>query len=272
MAQKRFNYTGRKTITRNDQFSAAKHPHPKRGTRLDLMITLHDDLVKDCSGSELYLDLMISGGTGYRRFKLGEIDEGSWEESIDLTDVDPDDQLVLTIKAVDQHTKVILASSKPVSPESPDPSRPPGEAQARSLLGLRKGPLDGVVYKVEFSEDEGPIVYLNEKLDDASSAGIVAFARTSPLFTSVVWPSVLKEVLTYYLDNGDPMDVVAEPDSLSAKWHAFARRLTGEEGPDFEKELDREEIRKWIDDVVAAFASSPGVAAVETFANAVRGA
>ena len=127
------------------------------------------------------------------------------------------------------------------------PLRRDGEEDAGRipLLPVKPDDLDDLLWQVDFS-NEPPLLLINKE------AGDYRQLCSNPAFVALVYPAVLREILTHILleDHRDPAD---EDDP----YHFWLRFITEElkmDAPPKKDGDDSERDREWIDDVVAAFA------------------
>ncbi|CAN0483407.1 unnamed protein product, partial [Phaeothamnion confervicola] len=100
------------------------------------------------------------------------------------------------------------------------------------------------IFKVDFSDR--PILLVNRRVGDWR-----ALAK-EPIFVALVYPSVLREILTRVLkieEHDDPDD----HEDWRAQWLRFALLLNGvRDVPDVGKDSE-EDVDNWIEEVVSAF-------------------
>jgi hypothetical protein len=118
----------------------------------------------------------------------------------------------------------------------------PAEEKRRTLLPVEPAALQGELFRVDFS-GERPILLVEREL-----GGDWQSAAASPLFESLVYPAVLRTVITELLRDEWP-----EEDEDSAGWQRDWARLL-ESLPGFVEPPDREEdYDDWKDTLVEAF-------------------
>ena len=240
---RRFNYTGRSRLKRSDviielfsaddgaaEFEALFDLTKFKQRHADALIVV-----------EAYL------GSSFERFDFGTIDKPASDGRRRLERFRAEERVLFRVKIVDMSVNPgrLVAIAKSIRPTGPN------EIHITSLLGVRVDSLDNVVYKLEFPDDDLPLLILNEELDSTFDQGIKAIARGHPVFVSLVYPSVVRDILTRILlvERQE-----AETDDLRSwvgKWIRFAKSKNPEPLPHFDEESDDPElIANWIETVV----------------------
>jgi hypothetical protein len=120
---------------------------------------------------------------------------------------------------------------------------------AGGILPIEPHDLGQEMWRLEF-KDQDVVLYVNERIPELKD-----WARAEPLFYAVVYPEVVRRVLTRAIDEN--ADVEEDDDERwQVLWQRFGRDLhpTKQKPPGSDDpEEDREE---WVDEVVAAFASA----------------
>jgi hypothetical protein len=137
-----------------------------------------------------------------------------------------------------------------------DRIRPFPKAKRKSILPVDFDDIGQQTWKVVYEGDEGaPVLILQRK------PNLETLAKTDPTFFFLVYPAVVREVLTHMVFI-DGIDSVEEP---SVEWHGdwlhFARLvLSGEGSPSIldskNEDFRSDEIERWIDRVVEEFCFS----------------
>lgn len=161
-----------------------------------------------------------------------------------LTDFGSAEGVLFRIRVTDEGERhgVLLAAADRIRPSATgDPDEP-----RDSLLAVLAGRLDGALWTLEYEPQ--PLLIVDERHGDVN-----VVART-PVFTSLVYPQVLRSVLEriHYADG----DFDEEDDtSWQVQWLHFANSLPGV-GPRpvmSDDDVGPETIDEWIDDVVKSF-------------------
>lgn len=247
----RFNYTGRKKI---------KHQ--------DIIITVFDNngLLKfdadiDLSDYSLPVESPVYveayRQTSWMRFGFGKAESIKPESDNRLSEFDSLDGIRFRVKVSQTdgtHGKILAIADKirPVKPEE-------GDAGRLCILHVKSEEMDSI-WKLDF-EGGYPILLISKK---AGSKDIIS---QSPEFISLVYPSVLREILYKIKTDSDP-DWMDEDDSWQSQWIKFVSLLPSVgEIPDLEDNAE-EGYNQWVDDAVESFSRNMGI--VETYIS-VRG-
>jgi hypothetical protein len=240
---RKFNYTGRKKIERNDiSISLIKDttPHPY----FDLKISANPEDFPD--DAELFVEAYDS--SSFMRFRCGTLKTPAFPEDRHLTALHSTDAIHFRVKVVDradQHGKILgIADRLSSVGESPE------DTKHQSLLPVTYADLGKEIWKLDF-RDIGPVLTVNNKIEAVNVTEIV---KSSDLFFSLVYPSVLREILVRILVIDDAFED-DEPELWQNLWISFVENL-----PDvpkitgttvFEKrDTDPDFFLKWIDDEV----------------------
>lgn len=232
----RFNYTGRKKISREDAVVAiARGLNGYHCFNVNLRLKeykLPDDAL-------VYIEAYRQ--TTWMRFDYGRA--GSLVEPTDrsLYEFETPDGIRFRVKVTSgdgENGKLLAQADKirPCQPDKQDESRVP-------LLPVRPKEMYGI-WRLDFSGDE-PILEINK------NAGNKDAITHSPQFRSLVFSSVLREIMTRIAIKERPEDN-EDMDDWRARWINFAGLLPGVE----ELPLDGSEIGvidQWVDNVVSSF-------------------
>ena len=250
---RRFNYTGRRKISRDD-VRVSLH-NPQQGdfcfsAAIDLAGLLSDKNVPPQSP----VVIEAYGGTKYERFAFGTLAaiDSAGRRKLEL--FTPDERVMFRLKVVDSRgdSGMILAMADKIQPASTE------ALNQSSLLHVCVRPLDGVVFKVEIHDDDFPTLVLNSGLDGACAEGIKAYSK-NPIFRALVFPEVVRQILTRYLVidciSGDAAEADDDgeghaADQPSHKWIRFARSHNPDAIPGVASGDDCTPIIDWIDRTV----------------------
>ena len=95
-----------------------------------------------------------------------------------------------------------------------------------SILRVRRDDLGDQIWNIEF-DNEGPLLNLNNRLD---SVGIRELVKKDPLFQSLVFPAIVKEILVRILIIEENYDL-EDPDDWKSKWIHFICQIMHQERP-----------------------------------------
>jgi hypothetical protein len=237
---RRFNYTKRIRIDKKDISITLQ-----QGKELSFVADLAQ--LKDYSlpgASQVFIEAYRQ--TRWMRFNWGTIENLNPSLDCTLSQFDTSDDIRFRVKVTqegDQHK--LLAEADGISflqPETQNDTRSP-------LLPVQQRELGEVIYQVEYDPgDDHPRLLIN------SLAGNYKEISRASGFQALVYPSVLREILTRYviIDKHDGNEVPGEADSWGTKWIKFASQLPGIGPlPDADEEDRRQD---WIDQAVILFA------------------
>jgi hypothetical protein len=114
------------------------------------------------------------------------------------------------------------------------------------IIRVRSDDLAEQIWNVEF-DDDGPLLNINNKLD---TIGIRELVRKDPLFQSLVFPAILKEVLVKILIIEKDYDLENHEDWKSRWIHFICKIMHQDAPPELKKEGEllenSEDIMNWI--------------------------
>lgn len=250
---RKFNYTGRKRIKRED---------------ISVSVTVNDDGRHLFSAGfaldsyELPDDALIVLEP-YRQMTRQRIDCGTVGSPLPPVDENLDEfsdaeavLFSLRIVSPDQPAGILLAGADKIRPKKSDDE---DEEKRISLLPVISEELHGPVWRVDLANEEGPLLGLEASLDKN------AVVR-SPEFRALVLPAALKEILLRILLVDEYFDT-EDRGEWRSNWLYFCTRLPGVAAPNADD--DPEDIIKWTEDTVTVFARALGVVPdySHTFAN-----
>lgn len=185
--------------------------------------------------------------TSYMRFDFGRV--GAIEPPADrrLVEIESDNLVNFRVKIVDEssrfHRILAVAEGIRVSDREQDAS------SRMSLLPVEFVREMDEVWRVSF-DSEGPALMLNSSIE-----GIESKARNDATFFALVYPAVVRQILTriVMIDGYDEVD----GDEWWGLWLRWAAEMLGEPAPASD---DRDAREAWIDRVVAQFARNQNAA------------
>jgi len=171
-----------------------------------------------------------------QRFCFGTVKNIQKPANCVLDKIDLSGKTLFRVRVVDEseHLGRLAAGVQGLNTQSDDDA-----AQTSSLIILATRPLGQQTWKVNIPESGKPELVINNSIPDALNQ-----LKSNPVFQSLILPAALKQVLMFYLWEGE-----IDNDSVQAKWLAFSEHLAGEK-PHSE---DPAELAGWIDDVVESF-------------------
>lgn len=252
MTVKRINHTGRKKILQEDITIVVADLGPRVSQFTAEIALANYELPNDAS---VFVEAYAL--TLCQRFSFGQIGNFVQPDDLSLTRFDSVEGLKFRVRVVEriEGRKRILAEANQVSPRSAD-----GDEQGSPLLPVcPSADMGDEIYKVEM--EGSPVLSIN------SSVGDWRAVSTSSIFVAVVYPAVLRQILSEILFIEQHDDIEDEEDWRS-QWLRFGRAMPNVgEVPDLNAAT---ELRDWIDSVVGTFARIHGT--LSTFAAGWKGA
>lgn len=198
--------------------------------------------------------------TAYERFDLGTVGGHRHTGPLPLSRVRADATL-FRIKIVDESGEGVgrlLAAANKVRPATGEGESPGYVYEREPLIHAKPAALDGAIWRLDL-EEEWPIL---EYEQDLRVDGIESYLKIDPVFRSLVYPQIMRQVLTRLLVADEDRDF--DPNSWQEGWVQLASALEGNEPPD-----DRDNVVSWIERAVAAF--SREMSAVDNMRAALAG-
>jgi len=231
---RRFNYTGRKRLLRNN-------------TRIFLQegdgrLTFDADLQLD--GYELPKDGLVFveayRQTSWMRFPFGTVAALTKPEDRFLTEFDSADEVRFRVRVTspDSPRALLLAEAGQITLRRPEVR----EVKRAPLLPVRGADIGDEIWRVDFTHE--PELLINSSVGDWK-----AVARNRA-FISLVYPAVFREILSRILRVEEHRDVEDTQDWRS-NWLRFATALPGV-ASNMPSE-DDSEIDEWVADAAKAF-------------------
>ncbi len=142
---------------------------------------------------------------------------------------------------------LLLGSTNTWTLRSPEPK----QSHDDGILLFQTGDISPEIWKLEFCDDDYPILYV-----DKSIPGSASWARTDPVFTGCVLPDVVRQIFREIRERYPDDEGVG----WIQDWLAWARELTGgdDEAPPGREE-DPEEVARWMDEIVESFCRKHGM-------------
>jgi len=234
---RRLNYTGRIKIHRADVRLATREDDGALSFDADLR--LHDYELP----AEALVFVEAYRQTTWMRFPFGTVANllPPPTEQRRLAEFDSADGIRFRVKVTQAHDEHILLAAADRIPLA----QPEDDAERESLLPVVPAELGDELWRVDLSDE--PRLLVNK-----SAASDWRQLAKSPIFVSLVYPSVLRQVLTDILADGH-RDTDDEADWRS-NWLRFAARLPGMNPHPPEKDEGEEAAARWVEDAVAGFA------------------
>lgn len=244
-----FNYTGRIRINRSDvQVVVERMPDDTRTFNIKLVLDSYG-LPRD---SKVYLEAYFK--SSYMRFDLGTVGEpfGLTSEQRSLTQIASGDIVLFRIKVVDESDTIgkILAEADGVAPVQKD-GMPVSKVP---ILPVDFEDLGSMVWRIIY-DNERPVLQFNEKIP-----GIRDQAIMPGTFFALVYPSVIRDVLTRILFVEGPIDPNENVNDWKCQWQQFASKMGVAPAPDISEDSEdfasKQNAQLWIESVVQKFCES----------------
>lgn len=231
---RRFNYTGRKLIDRADAQIVIEEAPLRFRARLQL------DGYRLPKDARVFVEAYRQ--TTWIRFDFGTVSAVAPPDDCTLSSFEIRDGVLFRVKVTAASGSAIgrlLAEADQLPPVQSDDTDEPREP----LLPVRGQDLGQEIFRVDYTGSR-PILLINNTVGDWR-----ALAR-SPSLTCLIYPHVLREVLTRIIQVEQHYELEPESD-WRAQWLHFASQIPGGSEPPEDKNQD--EAHDWIDGIVAAF-------------------
>jgi hypothetical protein len=242
---RKFNYTERIKIKRSDLLvsidGSADIPH----IEADIRIGPYQDRLPP--EGKIYVEAYHR--TKFARFSFGTVAVPTTPENRVLASFGAADfeDIRFRVKVVDESAKHgrILAVAEGISQVSEDKRK----ANRLSLLGVDKEDIGDRIWKLDLERGDMPWLVVNERITDPNR-----LLQSDVMFFCMVYPEIIRQVLTYVLINSDEdfTDIEIEADDeevWQVRWLWFGKILSGKKWPlkDDGEVLSREWIEKCSD-------------------------
>ncbi|MXY67111.1 MAG: hypothetical protein F4Y47_00935 [Acidobacteriia bacterium] len=121
-------------------------------------------------------------------------------------------------------------------------SKDHSQSQNTGILYFAVGHEDPLSWRLELRENDYPTIYVDESIPNAK-----AWAKGDPVFTSLVLPVVIRNILEAILQSTDPPEWMVD-------WRNWVHQIGIHDDPPVNE--DREERIRWIEKVVVRFAQN----------------
>ena len=240
---RRINFTGRRKLPQHLFKITVENRTPRR-----FVAEFDISQFKFPPDARLYFEAYSSGSQIVMRFPWGTVGARVPASDCGLYEV-PGENVLFNFKVVDESESVgrILAIAKGI------PIRSGSDGGGReSLLPVNPAALGHLVWRVSFEHDQ-PWLEVNNAIPE-----IMERAKRDPAFLSLVYPAVVREILTEAVIIRGMTDS-NELDTWEGKWTNWGSRFHPDrsEPPEFDDD-DNSAGREWIDRVVEAFCAYYG--------------
>ena len=181
----------------------------------------------------------------YMRFDCGTVGAPVMPANRELTQIDPTARPLFRVKVVDKSSELarILAVADKIIPIDQTDT----EQDRRSLVYVRFVDLGNRIWELDLDCD-WPELQINERIEDRRE-----IARSDEAFQALVYPQVVRQILTKIIDEGSD-DEDTDPNDWPSLWLRFARSLPNvgplPEGTGEAADLEKQ---NWVDRAVDSF-------------------
>lgn len=227
-----FNYTGRRRIKRR-QVRITTSADDDGGLTFDLTLDLSEFGLPTDAG----LFVEAYDRRAYMRFPWGTVGAPSPPADRRLSNL-TGDRVLFRVKVVDPTDGArLLAAAEQLKPTADE------GADSTPLLPVDVDPeLGSETWRVEFGTET--VLVLNGRIP-----GIKAAMRHDPVYRALVFPSILRQVLTRAAIVEECLD--PEEGGWCGMWIRYAVAILGDQPP---HDGDLHDVSRWIEDVVSEFA------------------
>lgn len=237
---RRCNYTGRKRIPQKQIRIRVDEEAKKFEASWNLEGT------EMPASAEVWVEAFTSGSPSTERFAYGTVGTprpGASDRSLRMLELEA---VGFNFKVVDTGENIgrLLGIARNIRPVGDD-----GEAGQQSILPVNPTDLGQQVWRVNFSH-ERPWLEVNNRIPE-----IMQIAREDRKFFSLVYPAVIRQILSRVLIVEEWTDPDGQADNWRVQWLKWGIHWH----PDKERPVEgaaqecTEEWLRWIEDVVAAF-------------------
>lgn len=230
---RKLNFTGRKKIPKS-QIAIAVCPQEGKANSFTAEVRLEG--LNLPPNADVYVEAYR--GHSYMRFAYGTVSNPIIPEDRSLSDFNPGETPRFRVKVVDRSAGLgkIVASADKISPA---PNR-------NCLLPVEyKDDLGDQIWRLE--TEDGPVLFLNNQIESIRQS-----ARSGDSFLALVYPEIVRQVLTEILIYENHSDPDCDEEDWQSQWLKFARTFPGIDDPQ-SCSASLDDKKDWIEKVVNAF-------------------
>lgn len=244
MPVRRLNYTNRKKINLSD-IRISISDKSASSVSFDADMTLSEyGLPKDAL---VFIEAYRQ--TSWMRFGCGTAGDIQLPADRQLTEFDSPEGILFRVRvtSVKDPAGLLLAEADRIRPQAQQDE----DSDRVPLLPARAENIGHRIFRVDLTDN--PILVVNSGLPNWKSA------IRGPVFISLVYPAVMRQILTHIFraEGGFDPDEDTDGSGWRAQWIKFATALPT--GLDFPAEVDQEQIDEWIEGAVDAFCRTNSV-------------
>jgi len=238
---RKFNYTARKRISKSDAiitFDRSTSP---------LSFEVQLNLEKYNIEPEARVFVEAYRGNSFMRFDYGTVENLEIPSDRRLSEIEGADHARFRVKVVDGQSRKLFAITSALNPEQSS------QDQSEPLLPLHLIDMGDQIWSLKF-DDEGVRLQLDKHIKRVDEV------RKTPVFQSLIFPAVVREILFYiiFIEKCEyQKDNDVDEESPWNKWLSFIEGFYREEypGPYGDGDTDEQKFSEWIDGAVEAFCS-----------------
>ena len=238
-----YNFTGRKRLNNSD-YDIRLYEGKESPSTFEVQINKRKELeIPDDAAvwAEAYR------GPRSMRFNLGKWSDLTDSQTFTLDRFDPAEPLLFRIKVVEESDRrhPIKAWRDRIRPVTYSVS---GQKK-KSILPVYPCDLGHIAWRIDWDDPGRPVLQVNSRINEARD--ISSIVKKDPDFAILVFPEVLREVLTRLLQS----DADDEEDSEENEWMIFGANLAGQKfvGSEADDEEHSRLIDDWVNSVVQSF-------------------
>ena len=226
------NYTGRIKINRTQavfSINSQKEACPN----FDVALSLDEDEFP--SDAKVYIEAYYQ--QTQQRFDFGTISQTKPPVNRDLNEIDLSGPTLFRVLVVDEtgNHGLLLGSGSQFKAKDDG-----ADEHRTSLLSVRSFDMGEVPWRLNIANNLEPELLLNSKLGNP-----IEKIKSDATFQALVLPSVLREILSYYLWNEEGID----DNDACRRWFTYAE-LLGDKKPTTD---DPSDLTDWINNVIREF-------------------
>ena len=226
--QRTINHTGRRKLARSE-VSIKLIENPGEAPSFDADFSLN---TKNLSPDAAIYVEAYSGNT-LQRFEYGTVGAVAQPADRTLKKIDLTAKTQFRVRIVDESSHIgrLVASLQDLKAE--------GDDDRASLMTLASRPLGQETWRVNILEADKPELVINSSIPNSMGQ-----LKDNPLFQALILPAAFKQVLLFYVWDGQ-----FEDETPQAQWLALGEHFAGEK-PHTE---DPSELNAWVDLVIERF-------------------
>lgn len=252
-----FNYTNRKPLKRHQtKIALSSGKEAEDGIRtFTAELELSEKLPND---AKVFIEAYRGSPPARMRFDWGTVSNLQPPEDRRLSDFANDPRLPLfRVKVTDvgEHPGRLLANGSKIKPTNPDET----PDTKRGILYTYWGNNNGPVWKIDFENQEGPQLIIEEKADPDHQLPL------RKEFQALVYPEIIRKVLTRLLfgeDDGGEGELSDDTLDWPKRWIHFPRDSFGFTEPPPTIGAERDEKNDWIEEATNHCCREAGFAAL----------